>query len=58
MSRPRPLIAVPSRFAASTSALRYAAEVSARELVAAVFGAGGEPLQVHPHAPDAEVSHH
>jgi putative glutamine amidotransferase len=44
----RPLIALPSRFAASTSALRYAAEVSARELVAAVYAAGGEPLQVHP----------
>lgn len=46
----RPLIAIPSRFAASTSALRYAAEVSARELVAAVYAAGGEPLQVHPDA--------
>lgn len=46
--RRRPLIAIPSRFAASTSALRYAAEVSARELVAAVYAAGGEPLQVHP----------
>ena len=44
----RPLIALPSRFAASTSALRYAAEVSARELVAAVYASGGEPLQVHP----------
>lgn len=44
----RPLIAIPSRFAASTSALRYAAEVSARELVSAVYAAGGEPLQVHP----------
>ena len=46
--RDRPLIALPSRFAASTSALRYAAEVSARELVSAVYDAGGEPLQVHP----------
>jgi len=44
----RPLIAIPSRFAESTSALRYAAEVSARELVTAVYAAGGEPLQVHP----------
>ena len=44
----RPLIAIPSRFASSTSALRYAAEVSARELVSAVYAAGGEPLQVHP----------
>jgi putative glutamine amidotransferase len=46
----RPLIAIPSRFAASTSALRYTAEVSARELVEAVYAAGGEPLQVHPDA--------
>ena len=52
----RPLIAIPSRFAASTSALRYAAEVSARELVAAVYAAGGEPLQVHPD--DATAARH
>ncbi len=50
----RPLIAIPSRFAASTSALRYAAEVSARELVAAVYAAGGEPLQVHPDASSSD----
>jgi putative glutamine amidotransferase len=49
-STQRPLVAIPSRFAASTSALRYAAEVSARELVAAVYDAGGEPVQVHPDA--------
>jgi putative glutamine amidotransferase len=55
----RPLIAIPSRFAASTSALRYAAEVSARELVAAVYAAGGEPAQVHPDASlsDDQVAH-
>ncbi|MEU3570972.1 gamma-glutamyl-gamma-aminobutyrate hydrolase family protein [Kitasatospora sp. NPDC036755] len=47
----RPLIAVPARFAASTSALRYAAEVSARALVEAVWRAGGEPVTLHPHAP-------
>ncbi|NBM16950.1 gamma-glutamyl-gamma-aminobutyrate hydrolase family protein [Streptomyces sp. GC420] len=47
----RPLIAVPARFAASTSALRYAAEVSARALIEAVWRAGGEPLALHPHAP-------
>ncbi|MFE3515844.1 gamma-glutamyl-gamma-aminobutyrate hydrolase family protein [Streptomyces sp. NPDC059166] len=47
----RPLIAVPTRFAASTSALRYAAEVSARALVEAVWRAGGEPVGIHPHAP-------
>ncbi|MFJ3669416.1 gamma-glutamyl-gamma-aminobutyrate hydrolase family protein [Streptomyces sp. NPDC090106] len=44
----RPLIAVPARFAASASALRYAAEVSARALVEAVWRAGGEPVAVHP----------
>lgn len=48
MGSNRPLIAVPARFAASTSALRYRAEVSAQELLAAVYAAGGEPLQVHP----------
>ncbi|MFE7632828.1 gamma-glutamyl-gamma-aminobutyrate hydrolase family protein [Kitasatospora sp. NPDC057518] len=47
----RPLIAVPARFAATTSALRYAAEVNARALVEAVWRAGGEPATLHPHAP-------
>ncbi|WP_308250017.1 gamma-glutamyl-gamma-aminobutyrate hydrolase family protein [Sphaerisporangium fuscum] len=50
MSR-RPLIAVPARFSASASALRYAAEVNARALVEAVWRAGGEPVSLHPHAP-------
>lgn len=44
----RPLIAVPARFAATTSALRYAAEVNARALIDAVWRAGGEPVGVHP----------
>ncbi|MEU8874530.1 gamma-glutamyl-gamma-aminobutyrate hydrolase family protein [Streptomyces javensis] len=48
---PRPLIAVPARFAVSTSALRHEAEVTARALVEAVWRAGGEPVSVHPHAP-------
>ncbi|MET8979941.1 gamma-glutamyl-gamma-aminobutyrate hydrolase family protein [Streptomyces sp. NPDC004539] len=48
----RPLIAVPARFAATTSALRYAAEVNARALIEAVWRAGGEPATLHPHAPD------
>ncbi|MCE1177551.1 MAG: gamma-glutamyl-gamma-aminobutyrate hydrolase family protein [Micrococcales bacterium] len=52
----RPLIAIPARFAATTSALRYAADVTARALVQSVYDAGGEPLVVHPHAPRAEVS--
>jgi putative glutamine amidotransferase len=50
-ARPRPLIALPNRFAASTSALRYAAEVTARALVDAVWRAGGEPFMLHPYAP-------
>lgn len=49
MARPR--IAIPARFSDSASALRYAAEVTSRNLVEAVFAAGGEPLVVHPHAP-------
>jgi putative glutamine amidotransferase len=44
----RPLIAIPARFAATTSALRYAAEVNARALVEAVWRAGGEPAGIHP----------
>ncbi len=61
MAERRPRIVVPSRFAASTSALRYAAEVTSRNLVEAVWAAGGEPLMTHPHAPggvadEAEVA--
>lgn len=47
----RPLIAIPARFSATTSALRYAAEVNARALIEAVWRAGGEPATIHPHAP-------
>lgn len=47
----RPLIAVPARFSATTSALRYAAEVNARALIEAVWRAGGEPATVHPADP-------
>ena len=50
--RPRPLIAIPGRFSATTSALRYAAEVNSSALVEAVWRAGGEPVTVHPVAPD------
>ena len=52
---PRPRIAVPARFSASASALRYAAEVTSRNLLDAVYAAGGEPLVVHPHAPGGRV---
>lgn len=64
MGERRPRIVVPARFSTSASALRYAAEVTSRNLVEAVWAAGGEPLVVHPHAPgdraddvlDAEVA--
>lgn len=54
--RRRPRIAVPARFSVSASALRYGAEVTSRNLLAAVFAAGGEPLVLHPHAPEGQVS--
>lgn len=44
----RPLIAIPARFSATTSALRYVAEVNARALIEAVWRAGGEPASIHP----------
>lgn len=46
----RPTVAIPGRFSASASALRFEALVEARQLVAAVFRAGGEPLIVLPEA--------
>ena len=57
----RPLIAVPARFSATASALRYEADAVARRLLDAVLTAGGEPLMVHPsapggHADEAEVA--
>lgn len=52
----RPLIAIPSRFAESTSALRHRAEVGSRNLIEAVYAAGGDPLLVHPHAPEGVVT--
>lgn len=55
MSERRPLIAMPARFSTSASALRYQAEVMARALVQAVYAAGGEPIIIHPFAPDARV---
>lgn len=44
----RPLIAIPARFSASASALRYRAIVTARAIAEAVFAAGGEPITVLP----------
>ena len=46
-----PLVVIPARFSASTSALRFGAVVTARTLSEAVLRAGGEPLTVHPWAP-------
>ena len=51
----RPLIALPARFSEHATALRYAAEVTARALCDAVFAAGGEPVMLHPSAPGAVV---
>lgn len=56
MAKRRPLIAIPSRFSASASALRYRAEVAAHKLVDGVYAAGGEPVLIHPHAPGGEAS--
>ncbi|MFF7639629.1 gamma-glutamyl-gamma-aminobutyrate hydrolase family protein [Streptomyces canus] len=50
----RPLIAIPARFSATTSALRYAAEVNARALIEAVWRAGGEPASIHPADPASD----
>ncbi len=55
MTRGRPLVVVPARFSESASALRYRAVVTARALSEAVLRAGGEPLTVHPSAPDDVV---
>ncbi len=51
----RPKIIVPARFSQSASALRFQAEVNARKLIEAVYTAGGEPLTVHPFAPEGYV---
>lgn len=47
----RPIIAIPARFSASASALRFGADVTARKLVDAVYASGGEPVVIHPVAP-------
>ncbi|MFD7666799.1 gamma-glutamyl-gamma-aminobutyrate hydrolase family protein [Streptomyces sp. NPDC059788] len=48
----RPLIALPQRFSAAASALRYGAVVTARALSEAVLRAGGEPFMMHPGPPE------
>lgn len=55
MSR-TPIVVIPGRFSASASALRYRAIVTARALSEAVLRAGGEPITVHPWAPDGVVT--
>jgi putative glutamine amidotransferase len=51
------LIAIPARFSATASALRYTAEVNARALIEAVWRAGGEPVGIHPSDPaDTDVA--
>ncbi|GAB2837117.1 gamma-glutamyl-gamma-aminobutyrate hydrolase family protein [Actinocorallia aurea] len=47
----RPLIAIPARFSASASALRYAGVVAARAVAEAVWRVGGEPFVMLPDAP-------
>jgi putative glutamine amidotransferase len=51
----RPTVIIPARFSADASALRYSAEVAAAKLLQAVWDAGGEPLVVHPTAPQPRI---
>jgi putative glutamine amidotransferase len=48
-------VIIPARFSASAKALRYSAEVAAAKLLQAVWDAGGEPLVVHPTAPQPRI---
>lgn len=52
----RPLIAVPGRFSAGATALRYRAVVTARALLEMVYAAGGEPVTFLPWPDAAEVT--
>ena len=52
----RPLIAIPARFSESASAHRFRAITTARALSEGVLRAGGEPVTVHPWAPDGAVT--
>ena len=51
----RPAVIIPARFSESASALRYRAEVAAAKLLQAVWDAGGEPLVIHPTAPQPRI---
>jgi putative glutamine amidotransferase len=55
MSR-TPLVAIPGRFSSSASAHRHRALTTARALSELVLVAGGEPVTVHPWAPDGDVT--
>jgi putative glutamine amidotransferase len=50
-------VIIPARFSQSASALRFQAEVNARKLIEALYAGGGEPLTVHPFAPEGFVEH-
>lgn len=50
-----PLVIIPARFSASASAHRYRALSQARALSEAVLVAGGEPLTIHPWAPEGRI---
>ena len=54
--RTTPIVVIPGRFSAAASALRSRALVTARALSEAVLRAGGEPVTVHPWAPDGRIS--
>ena len=51
----RPLVIIPARLSETASALRFGAEVAATKLLQAVWAAGGEPLVVHPTAPEPRI---
>ncbi|MCA0331792.1 MAG: gamma-glutamyl-gamma-aminobutyrate hydrolase family protein [Actinobacteria bacterium] len=51
-----PVIAIPARFSASASAHRHRALSTARALSEGVLRAGGEPVTVHPWAPEGHVT--
>jgi len=55
MSR-SPVVAIPGRFSSSASAHRHRALSTARALSELVLVAGGEPVTVHPWAPDGVVT--
>jgi putative glutamine amidotransferase len=48
----RPLVVIPARFSDSASAIRYRADVTASKVAQAVYDAGGEPVTIHPVAPN------